>query len=152
MKRKNKLIAGLFTGAISKCADPGAFRFTGAAIGDFVAAAYRFTIRRASYGSTPGRRLLHAIRGCRSGLFFCAGGYCNHEGSHQPCLFHNRCFYTVGKDKNQTKIYQEAFLAITFSAAATISGVSRPYFLRRSTGLPLSPKVSWVPTYSIGMG
>src|SRR6188508_3269165 len=59
------------------------------------------------------------------------------------------------KNKNQTKMKEnqaEVFLAITFSAAAIISGVSKPYFLRRSRGLPLSPKVSLVPTYSIGIG
>lgn len=44
------------------------------------------------------------------------------------------------------------FLFITFSAAATIYGVSRPYFFNKSFGVPLSPKVSLVPIYSIGMG
>ena len=31
-------------------------------------------------------------------------------------------------------------------------GVSNPYFFNNSIGLPLSPNVSFVPTYSIGIG
>src|SRR6478672_8932035 len=41
------------------------------------------------------------------------------------------------------------FLFNTFSAAAMISGTSIPYFFRRSLGVPLSPNVSFVPTYSM---
>jgi len=41
---------------------------------------------------------------------------------------------------------------MTFSAAATIFGVSSPYFFNSSVGVPLSPKVSLVPTYSMGIG
>lgn len=44
------------------------------------------------------------------------------------------------------------FLAITFMAAATMNSVSRPYLVNSSVGLPLSPKVSLVPIYSIGIG
>src|ERR1700722_9870211 len=44
------------------------------------------------------------------------------------------------------------FLPMTFSAAVTILGVSSPYLTISSAGVPLSPNVSLVPTYSIGAG
>ena len=50
------------------------------------------------------------------------------------------------------KLYPFFFLFNTFSAAAIISGTSSPYFFNSSLGVPLSPNVSWVPTYSIGIG
>ena len=50
------------------------------------------------------------------------------------------------------KLYPFLFLFNTFSAASIISGTSNPYFFNSSLGVPLSPNVSCVPTYSIGVG
>ena len=44
------------------------------------------------------------------------------------------------------------FLAITFNAACTMSGVSMWYFFISSSGLPLSPNESFTATNSIGAG
>src|SRR6476660_846063 len=61
--------------------------------------------------------------------------------------FHREGWWFVFIKRNQAVFFER-----TFSVAAIISGTSNPYFFNNWSGVPLSPKVSLVPTYSIGIG
>ena len=50
------------------------------------------------------------------------------------------------------KVYPFLFLFMTFSVRSIISGTSNRYIFQQVLGVPLSPNVSFVPTYSIGIG